>query len=332
MQIDMHYYGVYILARCAGMKREICEKIATASQFVDENAFNDNFKLIDGAEMHTVATAHHALSIKNIVSRDEREVWVPFHFLPGNQGNTYHDKLVCKKNSEIAQKILKLPLNYLKSDFVIQLIGIISHVYADTFSHCGFSGISIKSNQVDQKSIKLNIQQTILEKIKETKEKIIAELSEISSLGHGAVYTYPDLPFLNWSFKYENDNNEIKKDNPSIYLEACEGLYNYYSVIANNYPEITDRSPVDFNEIKAEIIQIINHNDDLDGRIAKWINFIDNEKTPIFQNWNESVDIYKKMDSSQIIKEDIYKFFQAAEIYRTYVLRELLPANHLVLV
>ncbi len=37
MQIDMHYYGVYTLARAAGVNREAAEVIATVAQFVDDN-------------------------------------------------------------------------------------------------------------------------------------------------------------------------------------------------------------------------------------------------------------------------------------------------------
>jgi hypothetical protein len=36
MQVDMHFYGVYALARCAGIKPETARTIAYASQFVDD--------------------------------------------------------------------------------------------------------------------------------------------------------------------------------------------------------------------------------------------------------------------------------------------------------
>jgi len=36
MQIDMHYYGVYAIARLAGLRPEAARTIATASQYVDD--------------------------------------------------------------------------------------------------------------------------------------------------------------------------------------------------------------------------------------------------------------------------------------------------------
>ncbi len=36
MQIDMHYYGVYAIARLAGLRPKAAGTIATASQYVDD--------------------------------------------------------------------------------------------------------------------------------------------------------------------------------------------------------------------------------------------------------------------------------------------------------
>ena len=36
MQIDMHFYGIYALARAAGIKPDSAHTIASASQFVDD--------------------------------------------------------------------------------------------------------------------------------------------------------------------------------------------------------------------------------------------------------------------------------------------------------
>ena len=38
MQVDMHYYGTYAMARAAGLTKEKAKTIATAAQFVDDNA------------------------------------------------------------------------------------------------------------------------------------------------------------------------------------------------------------------------------------------------------------------------------------------------------
>ena len=45
MQLDMHFYGVYALARAAGLKPETAEIVACASQFVDD-AIDDDHVLV----------------------------------------------------------------------------------------------------------------------------------------------------------------------------------------------------------------------------------------------------------------------------------------------
>lgn len=37
MQLDMHFYGTYAMARAAGLNVKTCTTIATAAQFVDDN-------------------------------------------------------------------------------------------------------------------------------------------------------------------------------------------------------------------------------------------------------------------------------------------------------
>ena len=41
MQIDMHFYGVYAMARAAGLDPVTAETIANASQFVDDAVDDD---------------------------------------------------------------------------------------------------------------------------------------------------------------------------------------------------------------------------------------------------------------------------------------------------
>ena len=47
MQIHMHYYGTYAMARAAGITRNAVKIIATAAQFVDDNAAKNSIKFRD---------------------------------------------------------------------------------------------------------------------------------------------------------------------------------------------------------------------------------------------------------------------------------------------
>ena len=133
MQVDMHYYGTYAMARVAGLNRDASIIIATSAQFVDDNADKENVKFKDGARIDVDATAHHAFDIKNIDEEDQRQIWVPFHFLPGNEGSSYTERLICRKNSRIAREMAEHNLLLLGEPYALQLMGI-THMFIPTLS------------------------------------------------------------------------------------------------------------------------------------------------------------------------------------------------------
>nr|WP_054650429.1 DUF6765 family protein [Salidesulfovibrio brasiliensis] len=80
MQSDMHYFGTYVMARCAGLKPEACRILASASQLVDDNGAKGELDFFDGATLNSEATGHHWWQGENLDRDDQRQVWVPFHF------------------------------------------------------------------------------------------------------------------------------------------------------------------------------------------------------------------------------------------------------------
>ena len=134
MQLDMHYYGTYAMARLAGLKPSVCKTIATASQFVDDNAAKSQIEFQDGGRIDAQATAHHVSDIiSNRDPADQRQVWVPFHFLPGNKGGEFSERLICRDDSTVAKEMVDHHLHFAKDNMGPFLIGIAAHVYADTF-------------------------------------------------------------------------------------------------------------------------------------------------------------------------------------------------------
>jgi len=222
MQLDMHYYGTYAMARRAGLKPATCKTIATAAQFVDDNAAKSHIEFQDGGRIDAEATAHHVSDvIRNLDAEDQRQVWVPFHFLPGNQGKTFSQRLICREDSKIAKALVDHHLGYATHPADVCLIGVAAHIYADTFSHWGFSGVGSRYNKVDNDSFKFHggLDPDIADYIKKKEKEFFRRygkgggfianikswLAETVSgaLGHGAVATYPDRPYLKWSFEYE---------------------------------------------------------------------------------------------------------------------------------
>lgn len=240
MQKDMHYYGTYAIARMAGLKLQDVKIIAYSALFVDDSTETDSQTHTDRGLLYGVATAHHPKQASlqyirhqikqhykraNIGNLQQRRIWIPFHFYPGNEGKNLSEKLICRKNSRIVNEMFD---NHIKHTagfiYILHLIGIASHIYMDTFSHYGFSGLSSEVNTVNPDSIKVNNEERLSHKeilskfIKKYKKEyhsmnllsilpnIINLLSNSfkskvatigsGSLGHGPVATFPDLPYL----------------------------------------------------------------------------------------------------------------------------------------
>lgn len=338
MQKDMHYYGTYAMARAAGLKKEVSETIATAAQFVDDNARNIDLELDDGSSVHVIATAHHAVAIENTDEKDQRKVWVPFHFLPGNKGDSFAERLICRKNSPIMDEVLAYVYSQKNKDFFIELVGVVAHVYADSFSHYGFSGFSNDFNKVVQQSISYhlsleNMKTYIVEKIHKFKVRFIGGLAELASLGHGAVYTLPDRPYLKWSFKYEITDENVEHNNPETFMEGCKALFDYFSNIGRIKEELSDtKIKLNFEDIRETVQEILSLENTKNERINEWIKkasigdlFGFEEVIPFYKSWEEDLSKLRGMDSDSVRKQKVFHFFQASSLYRTFILRDLLP-------
>jgi hypothetical protein len=349
MQTDMHYYGTYAMARAAGIERDACFIIATAAQFVDDHANKETIKFRDGARIDTEATAHHSTNINNVKEDDQRMVWVPFHFLPGNEGEAYQEKMLCRKDSDIAKEMVRHALTLHDKVYALPLIGITAHVYADTFSHHGFSGYKSSLNKVDKGSFQFDEEHSnsiinyIRGKVDKFYEKFQANIAEsLSKLGHGAVATFPDRPYLKWSFTYESQPDQrVERNNPKDFLDGCKALHLMFSEFVQSEPDYKADKGKSFEEIESIVQTILACEDDMQGRINAWKGAANSGR--LFANGAEEIPDYdgsvwhsqreslaNENDSEVAISEPIYHFYQAASIHRTYILRDLLPDNNLV--
>lgn len=348
------------MARAAGLRAGICRTIAYASQFVDDNAGNDEARFKDGGGIDYDASAHHTLDIKNVMERDQRYVWVPFHFLPGNQGDNFTERLVCRKNSNIAQEMVKHHLEMEEASFAVELLGVAAHVYADTFSHYGFSGVSSRHNRVINDSWKFfnlnpDVKKYITDKAEAHKKKYWDELggllinikssfAEVASgaLGHGAVLTFPDRPYLKWSFEYELPKpRRERRSNRTTFLEGCEALYSMFHRFADIYPRLAENGGKKFADIHDRVKRVISTQGPMDDRIKAWQEA--SESGDLFVNGGESIPSYDEAEWGDVLKDmkdkenseyalstHVYRFFQAVSLHRNYVLRELLPKHKLI--
>ena len=365
MQTDMHYYGTYAIARMAGFTPKDAQTIAYSAQFVDDSTKSDSDEHADGGLIYGIATAHSngQVAKNRLVDQiEQKRVWTPFHFIPGGKGTTLEQKLVCQKDSLIAQEMFNNHIHFAKnSNFGLHLIGIASHVYADTFSHYGFSGISTDNNSVDPNSITLidvkdkGMEAYLMNKYNAFLKKYAPDIiikcwrwiankaaEQFSgALGHGGVGTYPDRPFLHWQFTYNNSKQLSDRNNRETFLEGSEKLYNKLVEFGQAYtPEHKANTP--FDNVKATIADILNTEAPMAERIEKWCNAVNNSE--LFEKaeteylsydhkiWEQqkTIEFHTLASSTEATKLDVYKFHQAAIYHRYYVLKDLLPQHGIV--
>ena len=365
MQEDMHYYGTYAMARAAGLKVKDAKIIAYAAQYVDDSTANKSEVHEDGGMFETTASAHtNSEVIKNAAAdhTEQRSVWVPFHFLPGNEGDTFSEKLACGKDSVLAQEMVKNHIRHavsVKDEYGLTLMGVMAHVYADTFAHYGFSGVSSRNNEVDGKSFELvvknpEVKAYIMDKMvsffhKYAPSFLIENYRNIAckgadaltgALGHGGVGTYPDRPFLKWRFNYDKKHTDSGwRDNPATYMEACEKLHAAFSEYAEKSG--TMHNPVSFESIRSKVDDILRLEADKKGRINAWVEAInanelfkkeDNEALHFSKNdWElQKYNFTQLGNSHEMIEIEVYQFHQAVIYHRDYALKNLLPKHGLV--
>ncbi|WP_411992093.1 DUF6765 family protein [Agarivorans sp. DSG3-1] len=228
MQIDGHHTLTYVVARVAGMEHNHAEKLAYSAQYVDE-ATNVKPVIFDnGAMFERIASAHKMLDYRNSVELSNHLAWIPFHFLPGNDGKKHDEaahgsfvnRLICRPDSYVARDMLRAVAQYRDKAFGLHLMGIAMHVYADTFAHQGFAGITHQVNEISD--LDSSDDQGLLNRAWEGLKSWA--VSSVSPLGHGAALSFPDRPYVSWS--YENGFGErVNRDNTEIFLEAANKMY-----------------------------------------------------------------------------------------------------------
>lgn len=226
MQIDGHHTLTYIAARLAGYSRAKASIIAYSAQYVDDatNSGVINFK--NGAMYSRISSAHKIFDYRNSDELANHQVWVPFHFLPGNGGKpsgenpdgSFIRKLVCYPDSYVARDMLRSCMRDEKKTYALHRLGITMHVYADTWAHQGFAGVNHEINEVSKlKSNNKTLDRNFANKI------FNFFLSESFPLGHGAALSHPDRPSLVW--EYQNGIGEIvNRRNPDIFIDAVDKM------------------------------------------------------------------------------------------------------------
>jgi hypothetical protein len=216
MQIDFHHAVTYTVARISGFDHKSADIIAYAAQYVDDSSTSGFLRFNNGVRYQRQATAHPMLDAENLDNDDNSLSWLPFHFLPGNNlldagsvtDTDYFGKLVCRPDSHIAKAMMASAIRAKERPQGLHRLGMAAHVFVDTFAHQGFIGQRHNHNKASN--------------IRDSENKELSALP-VPPIGHGLVGTYPDQPYLKWS--YEDSNGErISRDNPHNFTLAADRL------------------------------------------------------------------------------------------------------------
>ena len=351
MQIDMHYYGTYVVARSAGINQNAALRIAQASQFIDDYTEEEDIETADGALISYWPSGHNLTDISNfdplnLAEADPHRVWVPFHFLPGGVGTTYTERMRCVKDSDTAQALLKTVLQRADEPCILEMVGVMAHIYADTFSHYGFVGLHCNENRVNCKDISLNIKEEKIKKhLWDKANDFFASLAgtvaedATRGLGHASVADFPDRPYLRWSFKYENGPVDPPRDNRKNFLEYCENLFNFLQDFKAKAPQFAENTEkLDFAKVSSRIADILAYEAKVNDRCSKWqdaaasgdLLFKDAIPGYYTEALNDELRSVEGLAADEVMDKRVWHFVRSVELMRNIIFYELLPARGII--
>lgn len=168
------------------------------------------------------------VDMRNMRALANHQVWIPFHFLPGNGGleagqnpdGKFINKIICKPDSPVAKEMIRQAIVEKDKPYGLHRLGVTMHVYADTWAHQDFAGVLHPVNDIE------NAKETSNSGVfKKGLGRIISDILDdtVPPLGHGRATVFPDMPFLTWV--YENYEKErVRRDNTALFCEAANAL------------------------------------------------------------------------------------------------------------
>ncbi|MDF2547484.1 MAG: hypothetical protein K0R93_2382 [Anaerosolibacter sp.] len=265
MQRDFHYYSIYTLCRLAGIKPEESEIIAYASQHTDDAIYSHELTFESGGRFQQQMSAHKILDLGIFKKEVGYEILMPFHFLPGLEGDDFFEQIRCRQNSKTAKAVIEDTLETLAKPYGLHRLGIALHMYADTWAHQNFSGLRKPHNEVEALKYE-NRKYSIFE---EFGSNIFSEL--LPPIGHAQAFTCPDEPYLVWSYKPHGYESVIRIDNLNRFMDAVLHIYEFLSQnIREQMPQIFKEDPKSWKTVEGRVRYIFAMRGTLEERVRIW--------------------------------------------------------------
>lgn len=386
MQIDGHHAGTYVTARLAGFDHADAEIISYAAQYVDDATNEGTIQFSDSTYLYArIASAHSMIDHNNLIDVKNHLAWLPFHFLPGNgllpagESPTGGEigKLACRPDSPIARDMLRMALRDRNNPRGLHRLGIAMHVYADTFAHQGFVGALSDGNRAENvtsgnaeadmqirdvtenellrkawseiKALTQMIWTSLQIAFREHKSpfKYWRDFLKRDPLGHAAVDTFPDQPYLVWQY-LDWAGIPVKRDNPTTFMQAFNMMVKAMqawregdeSMNLAKYPGISAADAAALDKLVRQVT-------DPDGEVRhrQWCNAIEkgvfsfgsvvlDYKAKGLGSWKESaLGTLKQEDtgfekycySPEFLNSHWKRFHDALQVHRADVVHEVLP-------
>lgn len=349
MQIDMHFGATYVMARLAGFPTAEAHIIANAAQYVDDAKVSGFVRFDNGALFQRITTVHSPASGKNLDSCENHLAWLPFHFLPGNTllsekemtAGDYASRLLCSEDSVVMEDVVADCIAARDQPQALYRLGITAHTFLDTFAHQRFGGFIHKYNWVGNiKGEDPAIHKSCLAGCVNLFVDFIRHPEPM--LGHGLALTYPDLPWLKWSYR-DGFGKTVSRVNAEIFIRGLCGLYRVFrryrgEAGATLSPDMTEK-------LKSLIVTI----QDSDGvvRLKKWqaqiqanaFCFGAEQANYVAEHWRSEAlhdsALFDETDHFQNVREICYPpdfmsspwklFHDAAKAHRYAVIQKILP-------
>lgn len=275
MQIDFHHGATYAIARLAGLSPDAAGVVAYCAEYVDDATNSGVVDFEDGSHFSRISSAHKLLDYRNFQELAASRVWIPFHFLPGNGGlpagqeprGGRIERLVCRPDSPVARDMVRLAILGRERPWGLHRLGITMHVFADTWAHQGFAGVNHKVNVATD--IRLDGEPAL-----SLRERLANYfVGTALPLGHGAVLSFPDRPWIRWSY-VDGFGRTIERDNHADFQQAahrmCQVMRQY---VLGDPDAAVSGLPRQDRQVVAELLR--NDTEDYHARHEAWLEAIE---------------------------------------------------------
>lgn len=313
MNINFHYFAIKVLARTAGFDEKDAQLISEYSQFVDDfHPFLEEpmdcyyvpkcakflCKEIYDRKLERfvkkfvpVNTGFSGVDYVLLISQSVQEnTVIPFHFIPteqlnhinGNEENGGDRRNYRAKRFDNTPSLLKSLLNYIaslyqlksKSSMSLIRLGIILHIFADTYAHQSFSGYRGWEN--DSKITRV-IDNITNEDVTSKYRRRITD--NLPSIGHANVSTILDESKLSFTINLKINNDDTSygevytRNNTTEFLLAARYILNYLRRCKGNTP-ISDE---DWLALEQNLRQaFLTSNKKVESLIVHWSSIFNN--------------------------------------------------------